>query len=266
MLTSTVQTEIEKFLGMGTVPLYIGGAWRAPHGGSVLEVQDPADGTLLAEVAAGLSADVDDAVAAANRAPPGLVRPAPGRPGYPPPSLRRRHRGQPRAAGQPRVARRGQASVRGHRLRHTLCGPSFPLLRRPFGAHPPVFAAPGGSHGCPSGPGAIRPVWFYLSLELPVPLVRVGRGPSLGGREYGRGQARGANPAHHPLRLSFGGASGYTGRRHKCRARAGGNRWRRPRSPYRHPSHVVYGVARGRPGGGHAGGPQLGALQAGARG
>jgi aldehyde dehydrogenase (NAD+) len=70
MVTSTVQTEIEKFLGQGPVPLYIGGVWTAAHGGAVLEVQDPADGTLLAEVAAGLSADIDDAVTAADRALP----------------------------------------------------------------------------------------------------------------------------------------------------------------------------------------------------
>jgi aldehyde dehydrogenase (NAD+) len=71
MVTSTAQAEIEKFLGHRPVPLYIDGVWTAPHGGAVLEVQDPADGTLLAEVAAGLSADIDDAVTAANRALPG---------------------------------------------------------------------------------------------------------------------------------------------------------------------------------------------------
>jgi aldehyde dehydrogenase (NAD+) len=70
MVTRTVQSEIEKFLGQGPVPLYIDGVWTAPHGGAVLEVQDPADGTLLAEVTAGLSADIDDAVTAANRALP----------------------------------------------------------------------------------------------------------------------------------------------------------------------------------------------------
>ena len=74
MATGIVQTEIEKFLGQGPVPLYIGGAWTAAHGGAVIEVQDPANGTLLAEVAAGLSADIDDAVTAAQ---PGLPRVGP---------------------------------------------------------------------------------------------------------------------------------------------------------------------------------------------
>ncbi len=71
MTTGSVQTEIEKFLGQGTVPLYIGGAWRAAHGGEVIEVKDPANGTLLAEVTAGEDADIDDAVSAADRAFPG---------------------------------------------------------------------------------------------------------------------------------------------------------------------------------------------------
>ncbi|HTT88503.1 MAG TPA: aldehyde dehydrogenase family protein, partial [Acidimicrobiales bacterium] len=70
MATTTIPTELEKFLGQGPVPLYIGGAWRAAHGGGVIEVQDPANGTLLAEVAAGEGADIDDALSAANRAFP----------------------------------------------------------------------------------------------------------------------------------------------------------------------------------------------------
>jgi hypothetical protein len=75
MVTGTVHKEIDRFLGQGPVPLYIGGAWTAPHGGEVIEVQDPANGTVLAEVAAGGSADIDDAVTAANRAfpPTGLL-------------------------------------------------------------------------------------------------------------------------------------------------------------------------------------------------
>jgi acyl-CoA reductase-like NAD-dependent aldehyde dehydrogenase len=68
--TSIVQTEIEKFLGGGPVPLYIGGTWRGAQAGGVIEVLQPADGSRLGEVAAGESADIDDAVAAANRAFP----------------------------------------------------------------------------------------------------------------------------------------------------------------------------------------------------
>ena len=71
MATGIVQTEIEKFLGQGTVPLYIGGAWRAAHGGEVIEVKDPANGTFLAEVTAGEDADIDDAV---TRGRPSLPR------------------------------------------------------------------------------------------------------------------------------------------------------------------------------------------------
>lgn len=70
MVTSTVQTEMEKFLGQGPVPLYIGGAWRPAHGGEVIEVLDPANGMLLAEVSGAESGDIDDAVTAANRAFP----------------------------------------------------------------------------------------------------------------------------------------------------------------------------------------------------
>jgi aldehyde dehydrogenase (NAD+) len=70
MAKDTVQAEIEKFLGKGPVPLSIGGVWKPAHGGEVIEVRDPANGTVLAEVASGGSADIDDAVTAANRAFP----------------------------------------------------------------------------------------------------------------------------------------------------------------------------------------------------
>ena len=40
MATNTVQTEVEKFLGQGPVPLYIGGSWRAAHGGDIIAVHD----------------------------------------------------------------------------------------------------------------------------------------------------------------------------------------------------------------------------------
>ena len=70
MPTTIVQTELEKFLGAAPVPLYIGGTWRAAQAGGIIEVQQPGDGTRLAEVAAGDNADIDDAVVAANRAFP----------------------------------------------------------------------------------------------------------------------------------------------------------------------------------------------------
>ncbi|GAB2445562.1 aldehyde dehydrogenase family protein [Streptomyces incanus] len=48
--------------------LYIDGAWRTPLEGSVLELTDPATGALTGRVALGGEADVDRAVAAAERA------------------------------------------------------------------------------------------------------------------------------------------------------------------------------------------------------
>jgi acyl-CoA reductase-like NAD-dependent aldehyde dehydrogenase len=67
---SVVQTEIDKFLGQSPVPFYVDGAWRSARGGAVIEVRQPADGSLLAAVASGEGSDIDDAVAAATRAFP----------------------------------------------------------------------------------------------------------------------------------------------------------------------------------------------------
>jgi acyl-CoA reductase-like NAD-dependent aldehyde dehydrogenase len=65
---NVVETEIERFLGTSPVPLYVDGSWRSARAGAVVEVRQPADGSLLATVAAGEGADIDDAVAAAARA------------------------------------------------------------------------------------------------------------------------------------------------------------------------------------------------------
>ncbi len=70
MVASTLYAETEKFLAQGPVPLYIGGAWRPAREGGVFDVYQPADGVALAQVAAGDGADIDDAVAAADRAFP----------------------------------------------------------------------------------------------------------------------------------------------------------------------------------------------------
>jgi len=48
--------------------LLIGGAWRAAAGGATLALHDPSDGSELAQIARGTSADVDAAVAAAQGA------------------------------------------------------------------------------------------------------------------------------------------------------------------------------------------------------
>ena len=68
--TEMVQTEIEEFLRPSPVPLYVDGSWRPAKTGGLVEVRRPADGGLLATVAAGDGADIDDAVAAASRAFP----------------------------------------------------------------------------------------------------------------------------------------------------------------------------------------------------
>ena len=51
-----------------TSQVFIGGAWRRGAGGETLPLIDPSDGSLLAEIARGNSADVDAAVAAARGA------------------------------------------------------------------------------------------------------------------------------------------------------------------------------------------------------
>lgn len=75
--TEVVRTETEKFLGPSPLPFYVDGTWRLARGGAVIDVHQPADGSVLATVAAGEGADIDDAVAAASRAFPGWAeRPA----------------------------------------------------------------------------------------------------------------------------------------------------------------------------------------------
>ncbi|MEJ2458196.1 MAG: aldehyde dehydrogenase family protein [Novosphingobium sp.] len=66
-------TEIDKHLGqaMGRdAQAYIGGAWVPVAGTQALPVKNPANGTVIAEIAAGTSADLDRAVAAAREAFP----------------------------------------------------------------------------------------------------------------------------------------------------------------------------------------------------
>jgi aldehyde dehydrogenase (NAD+) len=52
--------------------VYIGGRWRAPAGGATLELANPSDGTVLANIARGTADDVDAAVAAARAALDGV--------------------------------------------------------------------------------------------------------------------------------------------------------------------------------------------------
>jgi aldehyde dehydrogenase (NAD+) len=65
---TSVQVEIDKFLGVSPLPLYVDGRWRPAADGAVVDVKQPADGTSLATVSAGGGADIDEAVAAASRA------------------------------------------------------------------------------------------------------------------------------------------------------------------------------------------------------
>ncbi|HEY0855922.1 MAG TPA: aldehyde dehydrogenase family protein [Albitalea sp.] len=50
-----------------TEQVFIAGAWRASAGGDTLELQNPSDGSALANIARGRAADIDAAVAAAQQ-------------------------------------------------------------------------------------------------------------------------------------------------------------------------------------------------------
>ena len=58
--------------------LFIGGRWRDAEGGATLDVEDPATGETIGEVAKGSAEDVDRAVAAAERAFPSWAEVSPG--------------------------------------------------------------------------------------------------------------------------------------------------------------------------------------------
>jgi acyl-CoA reductase-like NAD-dependent aldehyde dehydrogenase len=70
MATATMKPNNE-LLAETPVPFLVGGAWRAARSGEVIEVLDPADGTVLATVAAAGRTDIDEAVEAAWSAFPG---------------------------------------------------------------------------------------------------------------------------------------------------------------------------------------------------
>lgn len=58
-------------MSISSYDCYIDGRWRPAHSGQWLEVLDPADGVVLARIARGEAADIDDAVRAAQAALPG---------------------------------------------------------------------------------------------------------------------------------------------------------------------------------------------------
>ena len=71
MLTMIVEPEIDQLKSgflTGEKQLLIDGAWRPAESGETFETHDPATGEVIAEVALGVAADVDLAVAAARRA------------------------------------------------------------------------------------------------------------------------------------------------------------------------------------------------------
>src|SRR5579859_7178712 len=57
-----------EFLSSGPKKLFIGGAWVNAKGGGTIDVRDPGDGQVIAQLAAGEAADVDLAVQAARDA------------------------------------------------------------------------------------------------------------------------------------------------------------------------------------------------------
>lgn len=72
---ATIDTEkatseglLGEFLSQSSIPLYINGEWRAAREGGEIDVLRPADGALMATIAAATAVDVDDAVQAAERA------------------------------------------------------------------------------------------------------------------------------------------------------------------------------------------------------
>ena len=64
-MLNPIHSEVTKFLSAQPLQLFIGGQWTDAIGGGTLETCDPGSGKVLARVAAGESADVDRAVAAA---------------------------------------------------------------------------------------------------------------------------------------------------------------------------------------------------------
>lgn len=63
-----IHPEVTRFLAAQPLKLFIGGEWTEAASGATFETRDPGSGRLLATVAAGDQADIDRAVAAADRA------------------------------------------------------------------------------------------------------------------------------------------------------------------------------------------------------
>lgn len=64
----TLSSAARAFVAQGPVKLFIDGQWVGAHDGATLATRDPGEGTIVAQVASGGAADVDRAVAVAERA------------------------------------------------------------------------------------------------------------------------------------------------------------------------------------------------------
>src|SRR5690349_15570274 len=60
--------HVTQFLAHQPLKMFVGGRWTEAQGGAAFETRDPGNGTVLARVASGESADVESAVAAAQQA------------------------------------------------------------------------------------------------------------------------------------------------------------------------------------------------------
>ncbi|MBL9168347.1 MAG: aldehyde dehydrogenase [Verrucomicrobiales bacterium] len=65
---TTIHPTLTSFLAEKPLKMFIGGRWVAALGGGTFETRDPGDNRVLATVAAGQAADVDQAVQAAQQA------------------------------------------------------------------------------------------------------------------------------------------------------------------------------------------------------
>lgn len=63
-----ISTSEHSVLGGQRTGIFVGGGWKPGHGTDAFEVQNPATGEVLAEVVAGVAADVDEAVTDAAEA------------------------------------------------------------------------------------------------------------------------------------------------------------------------------------------------------
>ena len=128
--------------------LYIDGEWREANDGARFEVHDPADGSVVAEVADGSPLDAMDALDAAVAAQARLGTHAAARPGRDPaPGLRAAHRAGRRLRA-PDDPRDGQAAGRGEGRGRLRLG-VLPLVRRGGGPDPRSLDA--GTRTAPAG-------------------------------------------------------------------------------------------------------------------